>query len=185
MNIIVAQIENGIIATDGDLPWKNVLTCTDIAKRDMTFFKEMTTGCDIVMGWNTWVSIGQRPFKNRGTHYIITSKDIVSFRPDVVFINFDSFIKLLPSIDSDDLWCVGGAKLYKALKKYSSKIYISILKPAIPIKTDGRNLTYLNFLFQESENFKGNIVLNKEFPATKNKIIIWEYIQEPFHNPQR
>lgn len=185
MNIIVAQLENGIIGVDNELPWKNILTCTDIAKQDMAFFKEMTMGCDIVMGWNTWVSLGQKPLKNRDIHYIITSKEIKDYPNNKVkFITFEDFIKLLPSVDSDDLWCIGGAKLYKSLKKYSSKIYISILKPDIPIKTDGRNLTHLNFLFQESENFKGKAILNREFAATKNKITIWEYIQDPFHKPQ-
>lgn len=186
MNIIVAQLENGIIGINNDLPWKNVLSCSDISKQDMAFFKEMTVGCSLVMGWNTWVSLGKKPLKNRETHYIITSKDIkVDISSNVKYITLENFINILPKIDNQELWCIGGATLYKALKKYCTEIYISTLKPKIKIKTEGHDITFLDNSFKNDEYIKKESILNREFAATGNKISICKYIQEPFHKPQR
>lgn len=186
MNIIVAQLENGIIGIDNDLPWRNILSCKDISKQDMAFFKEMTTGCSLVMGWNTWVSLGKKPLKNRETHYIITSKNIKNdLEHDIKYITLENFISLLPKIDNNELWCIGGATLYKALKKYCTEIYISTLIPNIKIKTVNRDVIFLDNSFKNDEYIKKETILNREYAATGNKISICKYIQEPFYKPQR
>lgn len=180
MNIIVAQLENGVIGVDNDLPWRNVLTCGDIAHKDMELFKQYTKAANLVMGWNTWVSLNKKPLKGRGIHYIITSKNIeMDPYSNIRYLTLDSFIKILPSIDTDNLWCIGGATLYKALEKYCETLYVSVLKPAIPIKLDSRDLTYYHIDLTGKKPNDAYV-----FPATGNVLEQYFVKQEKFLNPQ-
>ena len=54
--LIVARSHNGVIGLNGKMPWH--------IPADLRFFKETTTGYPVIMGWNTWVSIG-RPLPRR------------------------------------------------------------------------------------------------------------------------
>jgi len=61
--VLVAAIgENGVIGTDGQLPWR--------LKSDLQHFKRVTSGRPVVMGRKTFASIG-RPLPNR-TNIVMT-----------------------------------------------------------------------------------------------------------------
>jgi len=52
---IVAMDEHYGIGLDGDIPWKN----TPDGREDILYFKHLTTGNAVIMGWNTFKSIGR------------------------------------------------------------------------------------------------------------------------------
>ncbi|MCP4838337.1 MAG: dihydrofolate reductase, partial [Planctomycetes bacterium] len=49
--MLVAAAENGVIGSDGDMPWH--------LPDDLKRFKDVTMGHPIVMGRRTWESIGK------------------------------------------------------------------------------------------------------------------------------
>jgi dihydrofolate reductase len=57
---IVAIAQNYAIGKDGKLPWHY--------PADLKFFKQTTTNHAVVMGFNTWKSIG-KPLPNRFERY--------------------------------------------------------------------------------------------------------------------
>lgn len=57
MKLIAAISKNNCIGKDGKLPWK--------FPEDMRFFKETTIENCVVMGYNTWVSLGKKVLPNR------------------------------------------------------------------------------------------------------------------------
>lgn len=60
--LVVAVAENGVIGSDGAIPWR--------LKSDMQRFKAMTTGKPVVMGRKTFASIG-KPLPGR-TNIVVT-----------------------------------------------------------------------------------------------------------------
>lgn len=63
--VLVAAVgENGVIGSDGDMPWK--------LSTDLKRFKRLTLGCPVVMGRKTFQSIG-RPLPGRDN--IVISRD--------------------------------------------------------------------------------------------------------------
>ncbi|MEN9294799.1 MAG: dihydrofolate reductase type, partial [Pseudomonadota bacterium] len=49
--IIVARAKNGVIGIENELPWK--------LPEDLKHFKQTTMGHPIIMGRNTWESLGK------------------------------------------------------------------------------------------------------------------------------
>ena len=67
VKMILCMDLNGGIGKNNDLLFK--------MKEDMTFFKTQTVGNIIIMGYNTWLSLGEKPLPNR-TNIVMTDKDI-------------------------------------------------------------------------------------------------------------
>ncbi|MBK6751151.1 MAG: dihydrofolate reductase [Pyrinomonadaceae bacterium] len=99
---IVAISKNYAIGKDGKLPWHY--------SADLKFFKEMTTGNAVVMGANTWRSIG-RPLPNR-LNIVLSRSGNVEIPPDVMrFASKDAVIAFARDFDND-IYIIGGAKTY-------------------------------------------------------------------------
>lgn len=64
-NMIAATSNNNVIGKNNELPW--------LITKDLQHFKEITKGHNIVMGWNTWVSIGEKPLPGR-INWVISRK---------------------------------------------------------------------------------------------------------------
>ena len=54
---VVARGANGVIGSDGELPWR--------LSSDLKRFKAITTGKPIIMGRKTWESLPRRPLPGR------------------------------------------------------------------------------------------------------------------------
>jgi len=100
--IIVAYCANRGIGLKNKLPWKN--------KKDMEHFKNTTTNNCVIMGRNTFESIG-KPLDNR-YNIVVTSKNI----PDVMTTpSLDSALSLRDTIRDKNIetYVIGGEQLYK------------------------------------------------------------------------
>ena len=108
-NIIVAvgkSTELGFpIGVKGNLPWK--------CKEDMKWFKETTMGHVVIMGRNTYDSIGG-PLTGR-KNIIVTSKDIDYNGSEEVYVksSVEDAINFGKTISTDDVFIIGGASIYK------------------------------------------------------------------------
>lgn len=107
MKIIVAVDKNNGIGFENQLPWK--------CKEDMAHFRMTTSGHVVVMGYNTWQSVGA--LKNR-INIVYNPKAIESeFLEDCYLINNIIDVRitsaLLELYGSKDTFIIGGAKTYE------------------------------------------------------------------------
>lgn len=106
IGLIAAVSKNGVIGSNNTIPWH----CSE----DLQFFKRVTTGANVIMGRNTYLSLG-RLLPNRTN--IIVSR---TWDPDETPANMivtDSIEKAIEiqSLDSNykDAWIIGGSQIYK------------------------------------------------------------------------
>ncbi len=99
---IVAIAKNYAIGKDGKLPWHY--------STDLKFFKETTTGNAVVMGLNTWNSIG-RPLPNR-LNLVLSTTGNIEPQPNVLLLRSKQNVLALADYLKCDIYIMGGAKTY-------------------------------------------------------------------------
>lgn len=121
IKFIWAQDSNGLIGNKGKIPWYN--------RVDLNYFKNQTTGGIVVMGHNTWYSIGCKPLKNRYNIILTTQNDIEGYDHEGVYIahTVDEVIDLYEN-SSLDLWVIGGAKTYKSFEPWCEEAVVSTVE---------------------------------------------------------
>lgn len=120
ISFLVAIDKNNVIGMDNDLPWK--------LPRDLKFFKELTTGHNVIMGRKTFDSIG-RPLPNR-RNIIITRKDI-EFPEGVEVVNRIEDIYKMDEENPDQEWFViGGGEIFKQMLPRVDRMYITKIDEA-------------------------------------------------------
>lgn len=88
---------------------------------DLQFFKRMTVGKTVLMGRNTYESIG-KPLPGR-TNVVLTSDE--TFQPEHVIV-VHSFEDLLRRFGhKPDVFCIGGDQLYHACLHYCAEVYVT------------------------------------------------------------
>ena len=105
MNIIgiVAIAKNLAIGKDGKLPWHY--------SADLKFFKQTTLNHVVVMGWNTWNSIG-KPLPKRLNIVLSRSKNLES-QPNLLLLRNKSEVLALADYLKCDVFLIGGAQTYE------------------------------------------------------------------------
>jgi dihydrofolate reductase len=106
ITIIAATAKNNALGKDNDLIWH--------LPADLKRFKQVTTGHHILMGRNTFESIG-KPLPNRTT--IIITRNDNYFKDGCLIAN--SIEKAIDLVEDDnEVFIIGGAQIYKqALEK--------------------------------------------------------------------
>lgn len=89
-------------------------------KKDMKFFRETTLNHIIVMGKNTYESIG-RPLPKR-KNIVITHHPVS--HDDVTNMTLDEFLSTYKDID-ETIYCIGGASIYEALLPYADELLLT------------------------------------------------------------
>lgn len=115
INGVVAIEKNKGIGYNNSMPWP-------LLTEDMKWFKLLTTNNVIIMGSNTWKSIGKK-LPNR-INIVISRKNIVG--ADYTFENLESAILYsnLEYIDKE-IYIIGGQQLYDSSMKIIEKFYIT------------------------------------------------------------
>lgn len=99
---IVAVAENYAIGKDGKLPWHY--------PADLKHFKETTTGHAVVMGMNTWRSLG-KPLPNR-LNIVLSRSAQIDRAENLIFLRSEKEAIDLAKFLSCDLFVIGGQKTY-------------------------------------------------------------------------
>ena len=91
---------------------------------DMKFFRETTTGNVVVMGSNTLKSFpGGRPLKNR-TNIVLWPGG--EKRDDCTVVgSLDELFAEIKKYDSDKVFVIGGAMMYKTLLPYCDEVLVT------------------------------------------------------------
>ncbi len=99
---IVAVARNNAIGKDGKLPWHY--------PADLKFFKQTTTGHAVVMGMNTWRSIG-RPLPNR-LNIVLSRSAQIDTADDLIFLRSEKEALDLAKYLNCDTFIIGGSKTF-------------------------------------------------------------------------
>ncbi len=117
MNLIVAVDQNWAIG------YKNTLLVSIPA--DMRFFRSETTGKVVIMGKNTLLSFpGGLPLKNRINIVIALEKDY-KVKDAIVVNSIEDALAEAAKYNSDDVYVIGGASIYKQMLPYCSVAHIT------------------------------------------------------------
>lgn len=91
-------------------------------KDDMRFFRETTQNHDVLMGYNTFLSIG-KPLKNRRN--LVLSRHSRDFPPGITQIrDLNKFISD-NSDSSEEIFIIGGATVYSQLLPFAKTLYLT------------------------------------------------------------
>jgi dihydrofolate reductase len=107
VSIVVAVSANGVIGTDGGLPWH--------LPSDLKRFKALTLGKPVIMGRKTWASIG-RPLPGRPS--IVISRDAHFAAEGAIAVqSLDAALvearKLAAELGVDEVCVIGGGEIYR------------------------------------------------------------------------
>lgn len=95
-------------------------------KEDMNFFRETTTGHQVVMGHNTWDSLPSK-LKNR-ENLVISHHDISG--PDQIIKDIDDFIKKYQNT-TEEIFIIGGGKIYSSFLPHTKNLYLTEIDASV------------------------------------------------------
>jgi len=121
VKIIVAYSDNRVIGRDNALPWR--------LSGDLAHFKRTTMGQPIIMGRNTWDSLG-RPLPGRRNLVISRNPDLVAGGATV----HSSLRAALDDCgDAATVFVIGGAQIYKQALAMADEV----IATEVHVDTDG------------------------------------------------
>jgi dihydrofolate reductase len=116
LTLVVAAAENGVIGSDGQLPWR--------LKSEMAHFRQATMGKPVVMGRKTFRSIG-KPLKGRTN--IVVTRDADFTAPGILVAPTISAALATARGDAlrrgaDEIAVIGGADIYRQTLPMADRI---------------------------------------------------------------
>ncbi len=117
ISMISAMAENRVIGYKNTLPWH--------LPADFTWFKEKTKGKTVVMGLNTFKSIGEKPLPNR--KHIILHHDANYVLPENCVLATSLSQALELGKDEEELMICGGASIYTQFLPHANRLYLTYI----------------------------------------------------------
>lgn len=117
INMIAAMATNRVVGQNNKLPWHY--------SQDLQHFKKITTGHTIVMGYNTFVSIG-KPLPNRRN--IVLSNEPIQWVE--TYGSIEEMMQQLEQEHVDQLFIIWGASVYQQFLPMADRIYLTHIKQA-------------------------------------------------------
>lgn len=116
ISLMVAHDPNYVIGKDNALPWH--------IPEDLAYFKKHTVGKGMVMGRNTFESIG-RPLPKRRNIIITRNKDYQAEGADVVH-TIDDAIHLAEEAH-EEVMVIGGEQIFRSVLPIADRLYITLI----------------------------------------------------------
>lgn len=117
ISLMVAHDPNRVIGKDNQLPWH--------IPEDLAYFKKHTIGKGIVMGRNTYESIG-RPLPKRRNIVVTRNPEYRADGIDVVH-NLDEAIRLAKE-QHEEVMVIGGEQIFRTILPHADRLYITLIK---------------------------------------------------------
>ncbi|MFZ3032111.1 MAG: dihydrofolate reductase [Candidatus Moraniibacteriota bacterium] len=118
LSMIVAVDETRAIGKDNRLLWN--------IPEDLKRFKELTTGHAVIMGENTYHSIG-RPLPNR-TNIIVTLNIELELPGCLVVHSIDEALERAKEKELEEVFVIGGASIYKQFLPLIERLYLTLVQ---------------------------------------------------------
>ena len=115
--MISAVAENRVIGNKNALPWH--------LPADFKYFKETTLNKTIVMGLNTFKSIGEKALPDRKN--IILNNDLNYVPPEGCFVahSIDELLEMTKN--EEEVMICGGASVYKQFLPLAQRLYLTYI----------------------------------------------------------
>jgi len=118
VNLIWAETNDGTIALNGGIPWKQ--------KSDLKFFKEETIDQVIVMGRNTMNSFRGRPLPKRVNLVLTRNEELEVPEGFIKVYDVESAIKIADEAGTK-LQVIGGKPIYESFMDVADHMYVTYL----------------------------------------------------------
>lgn len=113
LNMILAADERNAIGRKGGIPWH--------IPADFKYFKNVTMGHAVIMGWATWVSLNCKPLPGR-TNIVLCPDPQPDTGPGVKFCtSLESALEAA----GDDAFIIGGGYTYRQALPLATRIYLT------------------------------------------------------------
>ncbi len=112
ITLIWAEDDKHGIAKNQKIPW--------YVKEDLEMFKQLTTNKIVVMGYNTFLSLG-RPLPNRQNIVISANHEVLNENVRV-YKNIDDLLKV---VGNREIYIIGGRQIYKQFLPLADRLIIS------------------------------------------------------------
>ena len=121
LSIIVAVASNWAIGKENNLLWH--------ISEDLKFFKRTTLGSPIIMGYNTFLSLGSKALPKRRN--IVINRNVEEEAPaGVEFVrSLDEAVALVK--DESQAFIIGGGRIYAAALDIVDQLYVTHVDTAI------------------------------------------------------
>ena len=116
ISLMVAHDPNYVIGKDNALPWH--------IPEDLAYFKNHTVGKGMVMGRNTYESIG-RPLPKRRNIIVTRNKAYRAEGADVVHTLEDA-IRLAKEVH-EEVMVIGGEQIFRTVLPTADRLYITLI----------------------------------------------------------
>lgn len=114
VSMIAAVSRNLVIGDDGQLPWS--------IPDDLQYFKEQTLGKTVIMGKNTYLSIGRfLP----GRKNVVVTRDSVLLRKGAAFQNSIQGAVCEALQEPNEIMVIGGGEIYRQFLPYTNRLLIT------------------------------------------------------------
>ena len=147
---IAAIAENYAIGKNGKLPWHH--------SADLKFFKRTTLGNAVVMGFNTWRSIG-KPLPKR-LNIVLSGSHNIEHQPNVLLLRSVEEVAALEKYLNCDLFIIGGAQTYKNFADVIEKWIVTRIPASVEDADTFMPLDFLDgFVLQKSEEIESGLLV--------------------------
>ncbi|HIT90529.1 MAG TPA: dihydrofolate reductase [Candidatus Merdenecus merdavium] len=107
---------------------------------DMKNFRAQTTGKVVVMGRKTLESFpNKEPLKDR-TNIILTNNASYQVKNGIIAHSLEELLNLLKSYRSEEVYVIGGEKIYRLLLPYCDTAYVTRMRKSFDADTYFPNL---------------------------------------------
>ncbi len=117
--LIVARTRNGVIGRNNSMPWH--------LPEDLRYFKRVTLGKPVIMGRNTWESLG-KPLLGRD-NIVVTRNANYHAEGALVVDSVETAIQrakqLATEKNCEEIMVIGGAQIYRAALPLVQRAYIT------------------------------------------------------------
>ena len=149
VSIIVAKSENNVIGSNGQLPWH--------LSEDLKKFKSITMGKPMIMGRNTFESIGKAL---PGRKNIILTRNLNYSAENVFIVN--TIEKAIEACgEHKEIMIIGGGEIYKAFLGITNRLYLT----NVDIEIEG------DVFFPEINLSHWNLISREDYPRTSQRNI--------------
>ena len=125
ISLIVAKARNNAIGRGNKMPWH--------ISGDLKYFKQVTYGHPVVMGYNTWLSLGERPLPGR-ENIVVSGRHTATAGCGAEFcasLGEGIALARVSGPGSEEVFVIGGGQLYRQAMPLADRLYITEVEAVI------------------------------------------------------
>ncbi len=122
ISIIVAISANNAIGKGNSMPWH--------IPEDLKYFKRTTMGHPVIMGYNTFRSLGGKPLPGR-KNIVVSTRQTPGLHDGAEFFSSLQDAINVAEQDSSEIFLIGGGHLYRSSIDLADRLYITKIDTVI------------------------------------------------------